>query len=121
MTQEKSFKQCTTVCFNAEKITGLRQRLPTEQKLREAARRHKVLGHPVRQAILQVLRMEVCCVCDLAEILAKPVSTVSQHLRMLASVDLLEYRQEGKLVFYSLPRNTNPVMDPWISTEEALI
>jgi len=37
-----------------------------------------------------------------AEVLGKPVSTVSQHLRTLMSEGLLDYRQEGKLIFYSL-------------------
>jgi DNA-binding transcriptional ArsR family regulator len=112
MMNEKPFKQCSVVCFDVEKIAAIKNRLPAERELTEAARRHKVLGHPVRQAILHALRMEECCVCDLAEILGKPVSTVSQHLRMLASVGLLEYRQQGKLVFYSLARNEEDIWHP---------
>jgi len=61
-----------------------------------------VLGHPARQAILHILSIDECCVCDVAEILRKPVSTVSQHLRTLVVEGILDYRQEGKLVFYSL-------------------
>ena len=102
MTQERPFRSCTVVCFNDKKIAALKEQLPAEKTLREYARRHKVLGHPVRQAILHILSIDECCVCDVAEVLGKPVSTVSQHLRTLMSEGFLDYRQEGKLVFYSL-------------------
>ena len=93
---------CKIVCFNKEKISALKKKLPSKSKLESAARSYKVLGHPARQAILHVLSLDECCVCDLANILKKPVSTVSQHLRMLMSAGFLSSRQEGKLVFYSL-------------------
>ena len=100
--EKRQFKECTVVCFNAEKIAALKRQLPAEKDLRESARRHKVLGHPARQAILHILSIDECCVCDVAEVLEKPVSTVSQHLRTLMTEGFLDYRQKGKLVFYSL-------------------
>lgn len=100
--QERPFRSCSVVCFNKEKIATLRRQLPSEKELRESARRHKVLGHPARQAILRILSIDECCVCDVAEVLGMPVSTASQHLRTLMSEGFLDYRQEGKLVFYSL-------------------
>ena len=90
------------VCFNEKKIAAPKKQLPSRDELESAARRYKVVGHPARQAILHVLSIDDCCVCDLANILGKPVSTVSQHLRMLMSAGFLRSRQEGKLVFYSL-------------------
>jgi DNA-binding transcriptional ArsR family regulator len=107
------------VCFNEDKIAALRKQLPSEKALRETARRHKVLGHPARQAILHMLRIDACCVCDIAQVLDKPVSTVSQHLRTLVSEGLLDYRQEGKLVFYSLSRDGNREVDRWALFGEA--
>lgn len=97
-----SFKSCSVVCFNADKIAALRNQLPPAGELRASARRCKALGHPARLAILHVLSIEDCCVCDVAEVLGKPVSTVSQHLRLLFSEGLLDHRQEGKLVIYRL-------------------
>jgi len=93
---------CKTVCLNKEKISFLKKQIPSRKVLDAAADRHKALGHPMRQAILSVLAAKVCCVCDLANILELPVSTVSQHLRTLRSVGLLRSRQVGKIVFYSL-------------------
>ncbi len=93
---------CRTVCFNDEKIHDLRRRLTPETRLQRLAEWHKALGHPVRLTIVRVLAMEDCCVCDLANILAQPVSTVSQHLKTLRQSGLVAARQEGKLVICSL-------------------
>ena len=119
MSGKRPFKRCTVVCFNKDKIAAIRKQLPSEKDLRESARRHKALGHPARQAILHALSIDECCVCDIAEVLDKPVSTVSQHLRTLVSEGFLNYRQEGKLVFYSLPQNGDNEIGPLIGREES--
>ncbi|MFN2288283.1 MAG: ArsR/SmtB family transcription factor [Chromatocurvus sp.] len=120
MTNKRPFKRCTVVCFNEDKIATLKKQLPSEKDLRASARRHKVLGHPARQAILHLLGIDECCVCDIAEVLGKPVSTVSQHLRMLVSEGVLEYRQEGKLVFYYLAQDASGVVDQKNLSREAI-
>lgn len=93
---------CKVTCFNEKKIAALKKKLPTNEDLEATANRHKAMGHPVRMAILHLLALEECCVCDLANILDQPVSTVSQHLRTLKYAGLLHSRQQGKLVFYCL-------------------
>lgn len=118
MMQRSPFERCTVVCFNEEKIAALKKQLPAEKDLQESARRHKVLGHPARQAILHILSSDECCVCDIAEVLGKPVSTVSQHLRTLVAEAVLEYRQEGKLVFYSLTRDARAEAKHWAPAKE---
>lgn len=107
--KKRAFKSCTVVCFNKEKIAALKKQLPSQKERQASARRHKALGHPARLAILHILSMDECCVCDVAEVLGKPVSTVSQHLRTLMSEGLLDYRQEGKLIFYSLTTDAKMV------------
>jgi len=93
---------CGVVCFNNRKIQKLQKRLPDTEELIREADSYKAMGHPVRLAILKIIKLEECCVCDLANILAQPVSTISQHLRTLKMVGILKYRKEGKLIFYSL-------------------
>ena len=117
MSGKRPFKRCKVVCFNKDKLAAIRKQLPSEKDLRGSARRHKALGHPARQAILHALSIDECCVCDIAQVLGKPVSTVSQHLQTLVSEGLLDYRQEGKLVFYSLPQNGDKEIDPLIGRE----
>jgi len=91
---------CKVVCFNEKKIAALHKKLPSRSKPESAAHRYTAPGHPARHAILHVLSLDECCVCDLANVLGRPVSTVSQRLRMFMSAEFPLSRQEGKPVFY---------------------
>ncbi|MCE9634262.1 MAG: metalloregulator ArsR/SmtB family transcription factor [Planctomycetes bacterium] len=93
---------CRVVCFNRRKIAALRKRLPDAGDVEQTSSIHKVLGHPGRLAVLSLLAIEECCVCDVANVLGLPLSTASQHLRALRTVNLIKPRQDGKLVFYSV-------------------
>lgn len=93
---------CKAVCFNEQKIIALKGHLATQVAIDTMAARYKAMGHPARLSILHVLAAGECCVCDLANVLGLPVSTVSQHLRALKGAGLLRSRQDGKLVFYAL-------------------
>ena len=42
------------------------------------------------------------CVCDLAALLGMTKSAISHQLRILRAAKLVEFRKEGKTVFYSL-------------------
>ncbi|MHC5035880.1 MAG: ArsR/SmtB family transcription factor [Planctomycetota bacterium] len=83
-------------------VREIEKRLPKSSVLGPLAGTYKALGHPSRLAILHILALEECCVCELACILAQPFSTVSQHLRVLRQAGVVQTRQEGKLIFYSL-------------------
>ncbi len=96
---------CRTVCFNDDKIRELKRRLAPATRMELLAGWHKALGHPVRLAIVRVLEMQDCCVCDLANVLDQPVSTISQDLKTLRQAGLVAARQEGKLVICSLAEN----------------
>ncbi|MEK8215408.1 ArsR/SmtB family transcription factor [Paenibacillus sp. FSL L8-0463] len=41
-------------------------------------------------------------VFNVANIIGSPLATASHHLRTLKKLNLVKYRKEGKLVFYSL-------------------
>jgi len=62
----------------------------------------KVLGHPVRLQIVQVLRQEEACVCHLEALLGQRQAYISQHLMKLRDAGLVVDRREGLNVFYSL-------------------
>ncbi|MDF1667914.1 MAG: metalloregulator ArsR/SmtB family transcription factor [Planctomycetota bacterium] len=89
-------------CFNDSKVARLRSALSAASTLDVLAQRLKALGHKVRLQILELLSVEECCVCDLANILEQPVSTLSQHLKTLKTVGLVQSRQCGKFVMYSV-------------------
>jgi len=62
----------------------------------------KVLGDPTRTRILRALRSGELCVCDISHVLNMSISSVSHQLRVLREHDLVRFRREGKVVFYSL-------------------
>jgi len=63
----------------------------------------KVLGHPGRIAILQYISKQQACICnDIVEEIGLAQPTVSQHLKELKSIDLIEGEIEGKKVCYCI-------------------
>jgi DNA-binding transcriptional ArsR family regulator len=92
---------CRVVCFNERKIAALRRRLAPAGEIAGLAAAHKAVAHAGRLAVLRLLADEECCVCDVANVLAIPVSTSSQHLKALKGAGLVASRQDGKLVFHA--------------------
>jgi len=61
----------------------------------------KALSHPARIKILQILTdMNVCMCGDIVELLPLSQSTVSQHLKELKRVGLIQGEIEGQKVCY---------------------
>lgn len=62
----------------------------------------KLLAHPERLRILDVLRREAECVCHLETLLNKPQPYVSQQLRLLRELNVIQDEKEGTNVYYRL-------------------
>ena len=62
----------------------------------------KAIAHPLRIAIVDLLKDGEQCVCDIAEHIGAERSNVSRHLSIMVSAGVLEYRKEGLKVMYSL-------------------
>ena len=70
--------------------------------VQEMAEFFKIFGDGTRIRVLQTLMEGEKNVGDLAEVLEMSQSAVSHQLRVLRQNDLVKYRKEGKVVFYSL-------------------
>ena len=67
----------------------------------------KVLGHPARIAILQYLLKTNACVCgDLVDEIGLAQATISQHLKALKAVGLIQGTIEGTSVCYCINPET---------------
>lgn len=75
--------------------------------------RLKVLAHPERLRILDVLRREPECVCHLEALLDKPQPYVSQQLRLLREAGVISDQKQGQNVFY---RICDPEVLAWLDT-----
>jgi DNA-binding transcriptional ArsR family regulator len=62
----------------------------------------KVMGHPVRLHILDMLRRGETCVCHIEQALGRRQSYVSQQLMTLRSAGLVDSRKDGLQVYYRL-------------------
>lgn len=63
----------------------------------------KVLGHPARIAILEHIINQKACICnDLVEELGLAQATISQHLKELKSIGIIQGAIEGKSVCYCI-------------------
>jgi len=75
----------------------------------------KVLGHPARIAILQHLSAINACICgDLVDEIGLAQPTISQHLKELKKVDLIQGEVEGTSICYCI--NT----DKWSEAKELM-
>lgn len=60
------------------------------------------LSDPLRLQVIDLLRKQELCVCELCESLEVPQSKLSFHLKTLKEAGLVRGRQEGRWIYYSL-------------------
>ncbi len=69
---------------------------------REQAGLLKLMAHPVRLQILEVLNRDPECVCHLSAVLKKSQPYVSQQLAVLRNAGIIVDQKEGTNVFYGI-------------------
>ena len=62
----------------------------------------KIFGDATRVKILFALSKGELCVCDLAAVLNMSQSAISHQLRLMRGNNLVKFRKEGKMAYYSL-------------------
>ena len=60
------------------------------------------LSDPLRIQVIELLREQELCVCELCEKLQVSQSKLSFHLKTLKEASLVRGRQEGRWIYYSL-------------------
>jgi DNA-binding transcriptional ArsR family regulator len=70
--------------------------------LRTLVEQLKAVSHPLRLRVLALLEPGELCVCQVAETLQVPQSSVSEALRELRRVGFVLERKEGRWVFVSV-------------------
>lgn len=72
------------------------------QRYEMQARIIAALAHPVRVAIIDLLKDGEVCVCDIARRIGAERSNTSRHLALMLKAGVLATRKDGLQVFYSL-------------------
>lgn len=93
---------CRVVCFNVEKVNEIKRSLPSDKEFEELTRLYATLGNKTRLKIIFALAKGDLCVCDVANVLGLSIPATSHQLKYLYEQGLLKYRNDGKMVYYSL-------------------
>lgn len=62
----------------------------------------KALSEPIRVEVIELLKEQEMCVCDLCDRLNVAQSKLSFHLKTLRKAGLVRSRQEGRWIYYRL-------------------
>lgn len=73
------------------------------------------LSEPLRLQIIDLLREQELCVCDLCEALGTAQSKLSFHLKTLREAELVRSRQEGRWIYYSLNLPQFTLLEQYLS------
>lgn len=93
---------CQEYCPNFKRIEEVKEKELSENIIGRLADTFKVLGDPTRLKIINALANKELCVCDISELLDMTQSAISHQLRKLRDMNLVKYRKEGRVVYYSL-------------------
>lgn len=93
---------CEFMFVHDDLVDKVNETMPDEELLYDLAELFKVFGDSTRIKILYVLFESEMCVCDIAQVLNMTPSAISHQLRVLKQSQLVKFRREGKVIFYSL-------------------
>ncbi len=93
---------CEIVCTDEKAVAEVKSKMLDENILIILAENFKIFGDPTRLKIMQALYQRELCVCDLSAALDANQSTISHQLRLLRGKNLVKFRKQGKMAYYSL-------------------
>lgn len=98
--KEEIFCDCDVI--HAEVVDDVKKRMPSLEDLEDLGKFFKILGDSTRVKIIWALDESEMCVCDIAVLLNMTKSAISHQLKTLKEANLVKFRREGKVVYYSL-------------------
>ena len=93
---------CETFHIDDVKVRRVLRRIGRDERYEAFSRMFQVLSDPTRAKLLFALSQEELCVCDLASIVARSRPAVSHQLRLLRDLQLVKFRRQGKMAYYTL-------------------
>lgn len=93
---------CDCEVIHEETVTDTRGKMRSKDDYMDLASLFKMFGDGTRAQILHALEQNELCVCDLAALLGLTKSAVSHQLKALRLANLVKFRREAQVVYYSL-------------------
>lgn len=75
----------------------------------------QALADPYRAQVIELLRNQELCACDISEHLEISPSKLSFHLKTLREAGLIQGRQEGRWIYYRLNLPQFVVLEQYLS------
>ena len=98
---EQAFS-CDCEVIHKDIVDGVRGKIREKDEYLNLAALFKIFGDGTRVQILHALEQHELCVCDLAVLLGLTKSAVSHQLKALRMANLVKFRREAQIVYYSL-------------------
>lgn len=83
-------------------VEKVRSMMPPDKDFYDLSNLYKMFADNTRLQILWALNCSEMCSGDLAELLSMSRSAISHQLKSLRLANTVEFRREGKIVYYSL-------------------
>ncbi len=83
-------------------VNEIREKMQPKEEYLKLASLFKMFGDGTRVQILHALEQGEMCVCDLAVLLGVTKSAISHQLKALRLANLVKFRREAQIVYYSL-------------------
>jgi ArsR family transcriptional regulator len=99
---EKDDMFCDCEFIHEDVVIEVKKRMPDDETLYDLSDFFKMLGDSTRVKIMWALDENEMCVCDIAALLNMSKSAISHQLKSLRQADLVKFRRDGKVVYYSL-------------------
>jgi len=96
---------CDCEVIHEDVVNQTRKQMLSKTEFHQLAEFFKMFSDSTRVQILWALERSEMCVCDLAFLLNMTKSAISHQLKSLRLSNLVKFRKEGKVVYYSLADN----------------
>lgn len=87
---------------NIKELKEINESLPSIEEFEEYSEKLKALSDPTRLKILYMLGNGLKCTCSIQEVLEKPQSNISHHLKILKNAGFIESEKNGVWVYHKL-------------------
>lgn len=93
---------CNCEVIHSDIVESVSKNMAAKDEYISLASLYKLFGDGTRVQILHALEQSEMCVCDIAALLGLTKSAVSHQLKALRLANLVKFRREGQVVYYSL-------------------
>jgi len=93
---------CNCVIFHQETLNKVKDNLLPDEVFIDMVNLFKVFSDLTRIKILESIKDDALCVCDLGHLLGVSKSAISHQMKYLKTFDLVQSTKEGKMVYYRL-------------------